>query len=337
MPYNIPVFKNLIKAGYSLYVIQYDKSKRTPFKHDDIYNAILCNMSDFSNYEAFRKYCSDVNPCLIFVCEVMNIWYWKVSRYFRVRNNEIPIVLGSDAQWTGSINNYLKKISFFFTYKKCFTHAMVAGLWQCDYAKKIGFKRNQIIFPLYSANISLYQSVNIENKKTEYPKKFLFIGRFHTNKGLANLFNAWERISDKKGWTLTVVGNGPLEELVKMQKNVEVLDFQSQENIVQIMNNVGCAIVPSIIEPWGLVIHEAAAAGLPIIVTSVCGATNQFVINKYNGFIIPGDNSEQLKKAIIKIIETPNEELINMCLRSRQLSNSITPEIIAQTMLSIID
>lgn len=336
MPYNIPVFRILGENGYILTVIQLDHAKLTPFIFLEFEGITSKCISDFKNYNEFILYCINIDPCLVFVSEVMNLWYWKAARQFK-KKVTIPIVLGSDAQWTGSRNNWIKRICCKFTYQLCFTHIFVAGLWQCEYARKIGFIRNQISFPLHSANTYLYQKISIENKKEKYPKRFLFVGRFHPNKGLSYLFEAWKQINDKDGWGLTVIGNGPLENLVLEQDNVEVLDFQSQERICEIMSGIGCSIVPSIIEPWGLVIHEAVAAGLPIVVTSLCGATNQFVIDKYNGYIIDERSVEDLKNAMVKIIEASKEELLIMAERSRQLSYRITPEITSYSLLSLIN
>lgn len=336
MPYNIPVYRILVENGYSLTVIQLDHVKLTPFIFSELEAITFKVISDFDNYNEFISYCININPCLVFVSEVMNLWYWKAARNFK-KNEKIPVVLGSDAQWTGSRNNWIKRICSKFTYHLCFTHIFVAGLWQCEYARKIGFRRSQISFPLYSANTNLYQKISIENKKEKYPKRFLYVGRFHPNKGISYLFEAWKQINDKDGWGMTVIGNGPLENYVLEQENIEVLDFQSQERICELMNGIGCAIVPSIFEPWGLVIHEAVAAGLPILVTSICGATNQFVIDKYNGYIINERSVEDLKNVMMKIIEASKEELLNMSERSRCLSYRVTPEITAYSLLSLIN
>jgi len=335
MPYNLPVYKEIVKSGFSITVIQLDRNKLTPYEVSNMDNVTFMNISNFENYKDFYLYCINIHPHLVLVSEVKNLWYWRVAKHFR-RTSKIPVVLGSDAQWTGSKTNWIKKISFKVTYNLCFSHVFVAGLWQFEYARKIGFRKNQISFPLYSANIDLYHKISIENKKVIYPKRFIYIGRYHINKGLHNLFEAWAQISDKVDWGLTVIGNGPLKELVLKQKNVEVLDFQSQESICEIMSGIGCAIIPSIIEPWGLVIHEAVAAGLPIIVTSTCGATNQFVIDNYNGYILNEQSVEDLKNLMLKIIKTTKKDLIIMAERSRQLSFRITPEISANSLLSLI-
>ncbi len=60
----------------------------------------------------------------------------------------------------------------------------------------------------------------------------------------------------------------------------------SQDVLIKEIQKSGCFILPSIFEPWAVVIHEFACAGLPIIATEVCGATPHFVINGFNGLSI---------------------------------------------------
>jgi glycosyltransferase involved in cell wall biosynthesis len=337
MPYNIPVYMELIKSGCRLYVIQLDRRKLTPYNHPTfIKNCTIRGISSFNNYKDFCKYCYKFDPQMVFVSEVMSPWYWRIAQYLRKKKKNIPITLCSDAQWTGSLSNWIKRVCFIFTYNLCFTNILCAGIWQHEYAQKLGFKKRQIIAPLYSANTALYNKVSINNKKGEYPKKFIYVGRFHPNKGLYYLFEAWANIKDKKGWNLTVIGNGPLKDFVRKQNNIEILAFQSQERICEIMSGTGCAIVPSIFEPWGLVIHESVAAGLPVIATANCGATSEFVINNYNGYVVEERKKEELKNAMIKIINSSALDLLIMSERSRMLSFRITPEIVSYSMLSLL-
>ena len=51
-----------------------------------------------------------------------------------------------------------------------------------------------------------------------------------------------------------------------------------------ILISCGVFVLPSIYEPWALVLQEFAAAGLPILCSSICGASPHFVINNYNGY-----------------------------------------------------
>lgn len=335
MPYNIPVFKEITKMGYRLNVVQIDKKKLTPYK-PEIEGMELKNLSSFSSYGSFKTYCDSVNPVLIMVSEVMEKWYWKYIWRYSVKHNDIPVVCGSDAQWTGNLHNWMKKLAFRFTYGQSFTHILSAGLWQVDYATRIGFKRDQILTPLYCANNGLYQQVDLENKKMSFPKRFIFVGRLNPVKGIANIIDAWDGIADKQGWKLTMIGNGDMADEIQKHADIELRPFMSQSEICKLMNESGCALIPSLYEPWGLVIHEAAAAAMPIIVSKHCGATYKFVVNGLNGYTINENSTEELKLAMLKIMNSSSSELYEMGKHSRRLSYNIQPIDVASALVSLI-
>lgn len=336
MPYNLPVFRSLVRNGYELVVVQIDKGKLTPFKYCGEEGIVVRNLSSYDGYFSFFEdnYMKDV--CLVYMSEQFNAWYWRLARQYR-KDNKISVVVGCDAQWTGKRNNYLKKLFFSITYKRVFTHIQCAGTWQVDYAMRIGFKRNQIITPLLCADNQLYNKVDIETKIASYPRRFLFVGRLSEVKGISDILDAWDGIVDKQGWTLTFIGNGSMTGIIEKHRDVELKPFMNQADICMIMQNSGCALVPSHFEPWGLVIHEAATAGLPIIVSKECGATYRFVIDGYNGYCIQGGNVESLRRAMSEIISASTSTLIEMSYRSRELSQSILPDHVAYSLLSLIN
>lgn len=336
MPYNLPVWRLIRDKGYNIRVIQLGSKKLTPFEWHGEKGIEVYDISYWCDYDSFYDANFDSNTKLVFVSEVMNLWYWKLARQYHKENKTRPIVLGSDAQWTGNKNNYIKKYAFRFTYNKVFTHVLSAGLWQVVYALKIGFKRHQILTPLYCANNAQYYQVDINKKVKIYPRRFLFVGRLTPVKGIEQIVEAWDSIADKKGWKLTMIGNGDLQELISNHKDIELLPFMSQDEICKIMQDSGCALIPSLYEPWGLVIHEAAAAGLPIIVTRNCGATNQFVKDGVNGYLIDENSALSLKSAMERIMNLEGADLINMSERSREFSKSIQPECVSSSILSLI-
>ncbi len=336
MPYNLPVWRIIRDEGYKIKVIQLGSKKLTPFQYRGEDGIDVHDISEWKDFASFKKDNFNEDIKLLFVSEVMNKWYWRLAYRYHSNSQNLPIVLGSDAQWTGNRNNYIKKFLFCFTYKKVFTHVMSAGLWQVVYALKIGFKRHQIITPLYCANNQVYYRVNIEEKRNNYPKRFLFVGRLTEVKGIRHIIQAWSNIEDRKGWSLTMIGNGDMENIIRKNDDIELLPFLQQDIISGIMQKSGCALVPSLYEPWGLVIHEAAAAGLPIIVTKNCGAANQFVKDGVNGFAAQEGDSKSLQMAMERIINMKEADLLRMSQRSREFSYSITPECVAHSLLGLI-
>ncbi|MDR1583281.1 MAG: glycosyltransferase [Prevotellaceae bacterium] len=93
---------------------------------------------------------------------------------------------------------------------------------------------------------------------------------------------------------------------------------------------------PSVFEPWALVLHEAVAAGLPVLSSEVCGAVPYFVIHNFNGFTFLSKNVIAIEKALLSIVNSDEIKLLEMSHNSRKLSERITPKIVAKTFLSVL-
>jgi glycosyltransferase involved in cell wall biosynthesis len=184
--------------------------------------------------------------------------------------------------------------------------------------------------------MTLFRKVLISHKQNNYPKNFLFIGRFVPVKGLDLLICAWKNISNKKGWTLTLVGDGPQKIEYMHEPGVIVKDFMTQNKLITEIEQAGCFILPSVFEPWALVIHEAAASGLPIIATNVCGAAPHFVISGHNGYQVK-PVAKNIQLAMEKIMDLETEQLMQYSENSKKLAESITPELGAAQLMSIIN
>lgn len=261
--------------------------------------------------------------------------YNWLSKQLR-KNSSIPIVAMSDTPWYGTLKQKINALISPFHIKKMFTHIWVAGIRQYDYARKLGFANEQIIFNSLSANNLIFHQVDIEKKKTHYPKNFLYIGRYTEIKGLRNLLDAWSGVTDKKGWTFTLVGAGEMGAELRSDSCFIVKDYMSQDLLLAEMQDAGCFVLPSLHEPWALVLHEAAAAGLPILCTETCGAAPHFVIDDFNGFRVNNNDVVDLKHKIEMIINSTEDELLAFSYRSRKLSQSITPELQSASIMQLL-
>ena len=68
-------------------------------------------------------------------------------------------------------------------------------------------------------------------------------------------------------------------------------------------------ILPSISEPWGLVVEEALYFGLPVMISKNCGSV-ELIKNGVNGYIFEPMNSEKIKSLILNIDNILYQELI---------------------------
>lgn len=335
MPYQTIVYKELVAQGYSIYVVYLDKKRKTPYDLPEIPNVLFYPKSGFTSKDLL-SFILKINPCIMVVAGWSEVDYLNVSRIVRKKIN-IPVVSVIDTQFIFRIKQIIGFLTSKFYIKPSFSHFWVPGVRQYEFARLLGYKKENIIFNSLSCDVNLFNKANVNHKENNYPKNFLYVGRYSPEKGLELLIEAWVSIVEKKGWTLTLVGNGPLKEKLTSIKSIKVLDFMEQTELVKLAQNSGCFVLPSLYEPWALVIQEFAAAGLPIICSDACGASTFFVENGYNGYIFKTGDFKSLSQCLNHIINLDSENLVTMGKRSVQLSNRVTPEISAFSLLSIIN
>ena len=338
MGYTLSTISSIVDHGNDVHVVHWDKKKLTPYQFRTPKNVKFYPRSN-NNKETILKLCNEINPDIIAISGWMDKCYLKIAR--KLIKKKKKVVCMFDDQWLSTSKQFiaklLGKIGFFHRY---FSNAWVCGSYQYEYARKLGFRKEEIIFDLYSANTALFKqakrhrSINI--RKNFYPKIFLFIGRLEHKKGIKVLIKAWEELgSSKKDWKLKIIGNGSLKDIVKKNQNIIFLEFMQPKKLIKEVSESGCFILPSNYEPWGVVVHEAAAAGMPLILSDAVGARVSFLVHGMNGYKFKSNSAEDLKKYMLKIINSDETELVKKGELSLKLSERITPQTSAKNLLSI--
>lgn len=331
MPYNIPILRKMVDWGFHVIVVHDTGNKLTPYQPPKLEGVEFYTKDSF-NQHSLNDFALQLKPELVYLNGRTTVIYNRTSMMLRRKFNT-PVVMGSDTQWIGG-KQWVNVLTSWFRHKLYASHMLVAGFRQFEGAKRLGFTNDKVSWPLYSADTDLFLSQKLTVEKFSVARNFLFVGRFAKVKGLDYLLNAWSKIERKNGATLTLVGNGPLKNEFQYPADVLVKDFSNQNDLLEIADRSSCFVLASIFEPWALVIHEFAAAGLPLIVTNSCGASDHFVMNNYNGFVVNPKSAEELAEAMQKIIDADANTLFEYGKRSRELSTSITPDIATAALLS---
>lgn len=140
----------------------------------------------------------------------------------------------------------------------------------------------------------------------------IYVGRLVTIKGVEYLLKAYNRLRLKRNnLCLLLVGDGVLMGSLQKTCQIEKIDdvhFIGFKQIDELPLYYGIAdifVLPSIKEPWGVVVNEAMACGLPVIVTRKVGASADLVRPGKNGFIIRERNVDDLCEALEQLIINP--------------------------------
>jgi glycosyltransferase involved in cell wall biosynthesis len=260
--------------------------------------------------------------------------YRRIARAFAGRAARI---VGIDNQWRGTLKQWTGYLTAPYFIKPMYDKALVAGPRQRHFAGMIGFTDSTIFEPLYSCDVERFANVTYASGLDT--ANFLFIGRLVEEKGIRLLVDAYRsyraRIKSKP-WGLIIAGTGPQYYLIDGVEGIEYRGFIQPAELPLLYARASCFVLPSRFEPWGVVLHEATCAGLPVICSTACGAGDLFVSQGDNGFIFGAGDLAALTEQLIKIAELPSEELERFRQHSRLVSRKITPDLWADVVWGIM-
>ena len=335
--YTMATIRALVERGAEVHVVHWDHKKLTPYQAPPCSNVHMYKRSEMS-IEAIQCLAEELSPAITVISGWEDKVYMAVAR--RLRSQGRIVVTGFDDQWHGTLRQnvaaVLGSLGYFSRY---YSHAWVSGAYQFEYAHRLGFDKKNIIYDLYSADLCLFEKAyqgSFQEKQQSYPHRFLFVGRFEPIKGLDTLLKAWQTLGDsKRDWELLLIGNGSLKATLQDKPGVVVKDFMQPERLMEEVAHGGCFILPSRGEPWGVVVHEFAAAGMPLIVSDVVGAASSFLISGLNGYSFRTNDADALAGRMLQIIGSSNQEMMTMAEASHMLSHRISPQTSAANLLSI--
>jgi glycosyltransferase involved in cell wall biosynthesis len=160
------------------------------------------------------------------------------------------------------------------------------------------------------------------------------VGRYVRAKGVDLLVNAYRHYQEntRDPWDLVCAGAGPLAYLLDGEEGIINKGFVQPDALPELMRQAGAFVLPSRDEPWGVVIHEAATSGLPLLCSDECGAVVHLLQDGYNGWVVEAGNASHLAQCMMRVSEVGSQELSNMGERSHWLSKQFTPKRWAMTL-----
>ena len=320
----------------AVHIIRWPVNKEAPFVFSFNEKIKVYDKNKFT-YLELEKLIQKINPSIIICSGWIDKDYLKLTKPYY---GKIPTVLTCDTHWTGSLKQRLAIVLSRLFLLNTFSFAWVPGNSQKNYVKKLGFKKEKIKKGFYCCDLEKFNSVfssQTELKKNQFPKRFLFVGRYYNFKGVAELWDAFIQIQKEtpNEWELWCLGVGSIEP-VKHEK-IKHFGFVQPANLSDILKDVGVFVLPSLFEPWGVVVQEYAAAGFPLVTSKAVGANETFLLENQNGFSFEPNNIEELKETLKKIITLNNAQLYEMSLKSHEVAQKINHQSLTQTILEIYD
>ena len=211
------------------------------------------------------------------------------------------------------------------------------GERQAVFARKLGFEQRAILRGLYCCDQRRVESVFKERLSAgqAVPRAFLFVGRFVPEKGIDTLIEAYQmyRANYSDPWPLICCGAGPLHSMLENKLGVQLEGFLQPDQLLSRFRSTGCLVLPSNFEPWAVVVHEAASAGLLILASENVGAAVHLVQDNYNGYIFGGKDVSGLASRMSHVSAQSDRCLDEMSRASHSLSLQFSPTRWADTLL----
>lgn len=252
-------------------------------------------------------------------------------------------ILMVDTPWQGKLKQFIHCLYSRFYLTRIFDYAWGAGEPQERYLRYLGFSSSRIRRGYYCADTKKFAPIGEarlgigkeERGGRGWPHVFLYIGRYVAVKNMRRMERAFIKAVEKEGaeesgkkrpWTLRCIGSGELWDERTIHPQIEHLGYKSPAEIQNYVKDAGCFVLPSVYEPWGVVVHEAALMGLPMLCSRRIQAATKYLRESENGYVFDPLCDEELVSAFLKIMRLSDDKLIKMGRESFRLGLSYTTE-----------
>jgi len=278
--------------------------------------------------------CGGYNTLAALVC-----FLW--SKIFRRRFVLWPDSNARDERKPGMAKTWLKRL---FVSKADGIAAI--GKATVEYVRELGAREEQIFLAPMSTDNEFFAREASKVPREQYKQKLgyprrliLYSGRLVQQKGVFTLLEAFVSISKElPDVGLLIVGHGPEQSVMEhfcrraKLKQVYFLGPRQYHEMPCFYALADVLVLPTFSDPWGLVVNEAFACGVPAVVSNVAGACDDLIIDGETGFAVaPGDPVE-LADRILQILMDPALRL-RMSANCRSLIQKYSPEACAQGLL----
>ena len=267
------------------------------------------------------------------------------------RHGRVSIFVG-DTQWVDRQRIVPREWVKGWWVRRHYDAAFVPGERTSAYLMRMGFPRERIWTGYYVVDNQAFadgaaaarsQADSLRDRLGLPERYFLFVGRFAPEKNLLRLLEAYARYRTAVGrqaWGLVLVGSGPQESVLRARaqelRDVVFAGFQQMDRLPAYFGLASCLVLPSVSEPWGLVVNEAMAAGLPVLVSHRCGSVPELVRPGLNGYVCDPLDTDGMAR-LMGVLSSETADVNNMGEASRQIVALYTPETWAQSLADCVE
>lgn len=343
---------------FELLVLQLAKIEKSRLKFDDtslfkheynyelLHDGVLEELGLKQRIVGILKTVRTFKPDIVNLTGYYDIASWFILLYCKLKG--IKTVLSNESTGGDHHRSFLKESFKSFIIKQ-FDGFFNFGQLSKDYMLALGAKPAQMLVNRNCVDNQLLRKIYLENHKDRDKQKailnlpkhnFIFVGRLIEFKNLFKLLDAFKVAKGNtvdQDWGLIMLGDGDLKVALHQYIQEETIDkvfFFEGVNWQQVPAYLALSdvlVLPSYSEPWGLVVNEAMACGLPVAVSNKCGCANELVKESVNGFTFNPSSVNEISETLIKFMNT-ELDLLKMGEASQEIIQTYSPSNVAQEM-----
>jgi glycosyltransferase involved in cell wall biosynthesis len=234
----------------------------------------------------------------------------------------IPVAVESDTSEERSGNYWQRRLKKLF-YPLLFqlpSRFLPAGTRQARYLARFRVKQDRITVAQMTVDVNAIRRFCSKDRSATRSaararwgmsadeRIVLYVGRLEVYKGVQELLSAFGRaVKEEHDLRLAIAGDGSLRPRVeaiaaKADCHIIYLGRLSGDDVLRAYLAADLLVLPSLFEPWGLVVNEAMACGLPVIVSDHVGCADDLVRHGETGVVVGAGRVTELTSAIRQLV-----------------------------------
>lgn len=270
------------------------------------------------------KYLKEQGVSVVLVSGYSNLSLLRVINY--AKRAGVPVFIKADSNVRGDaasspIHKWLKERLVGWVVRSS-TGVMPMGRLGIEYFEKYGASRSECYIVPYEPDYAFFAAKPDAEEIADFVSRhglrgdrnrnrIIFSGRLVDVKRVDMLVTAFLSIAEARpNWDLLIAGDGVLRDSLRelvplhLEDRILWLGFCGPADLRCAYHLSDVLALPSSKEPWGVVVSEAAAAGLVIVASDVVGAASEIVQDGVNGRIFRSGDVEALRSALAEVTDS---------------------------------
>lgn len=262
---------------------------------------------------------------------------WIALIVTKIKRKKIVVAVDS---WEETQSDIVKRLKIVFL--KLSSAALSYGTRSRAMLMELGMEESLIFYPFHNVSKDFYNLPIAHNHNDNLEKEpfvFAFAGRLSKEKSVEELVHAFDEFNSShcynQEFMLLIAGSGILHSQISkllsvrgLESKVKMLGALGTEDLIKLYQNSRCLVLPSVYEPWGLVVNEALCCGCPVLVSSNCGCIDELCTNSEFSLVfnIQGGNlKDNICKALHEAYCKFSSISVTQINNARELGNKFSP------------